>query len=105
MEKLVKCTTISVDCVHNDPVDIRCGGPEYLGFDFSVEQAKKEEMKNFIAESLTTLEVPVVGISCYGEKELPEASVWTKERILASIKEDAKYLKSEAKMGYYKVKY
>lgn len=31
---LIRCSKISVDCVSNDPVDIRCGGPEFLGFDF-----------------------------------------------------------------------
>ena len=40
MEK-IKCRKISVDSVYNDPVDIRCGGPEYLGFDFFVKEAKK----------------------------------------------------------------
>ena len=34
MEKIINCTRIAVDCVANDPVDIKCGGPEYLGFDF-----------------------------------------------------------------------
>ena len=42
MEK-IKCKKISVDSVYNDPVDIRCGGPEYLGFDFYV---KEEEVKD-----------------------------------------------------------
>ena len=28
---------IVVDCERNDPVDIRCGGPDYLGFDFYVK--------------------------------------------------------------------
>ena len=36
-KKLIKCSRIGVDCVANDPVDIRCGGPEYLGFDFNVK--------------------------------------------------------------------
>ena len=45
---LIRCSQISVDCVANDPVDIRCGGPEYLGFDFNVRVEQTEEMKKFI---------------------------------------------------------
>ena len=58
MEKeLVKCTEIGVDCVENDPVDIRCGGPEYLGFDFFVL-------------TLSELRVPAINIYSSGEREL-----------------------------------
>ena len=30
----VKCSKISVDCIHNDPVDIKAGEAEILGYDF-----------------------------------------------------------------------
>ena len=43
-KKLIKCSRIGVDCVANDPVDIRCGGPEYLGFDFNVREEETEDM-------------------------------------------------------------
>ena len=41
-EDLIKCTKICVNCVPNDPVDIRCGGPNYLGFDFFVREEETE---------------------------------------------------------------
>lgn len=32
-----KVRPCSIDLVENDPVDIRCGGPRWLGFDFSLD--------------------------------------------------------------------
>ena len=57
---LIRCSQISVDCVANDPVDIRCGGPEYLGFDFNVRVEQTEEMKKFIAVTLEIFEIPLI---------------------------------------------
>lgn len=28
-ERIIVCSHISVDCVVNDPVDVRCGGPDF----------------------------------------------------------------------------
>lgn len=49
---LIRCSQISVDCVANDPVDIRCGGPEYLGFDFNVRVEQTEEMKKIYCSNI-----------------------------------------------------
>ena len=100
MEKIIHCTRIGVDCVANDPVDVRCGGPEYLGFDFNVQKEQAEEMKKFIREALNSFSVPVAAIYSYGEIDLNEEKVWTKERIVAAISEDANYLISEASRNY-----
>ena len=35
---------INIDCTINDPVDVRCGGPEYLGFDFNVRKEDSKEI-------------------------------------------------------------
>ena len=32
--RTVHCTKIGVDCVKNNPENIRMGGPEYIGFVF-----------------------------------------------------------------------
>lgn len=98
--KLIRCSQISVDCVANDPVDIRCGGPEYLGFDFNVREEQTEEMKKFITLTLESLEVPLTYMYVCGKKELSEKDVWTKERIVEEIKKDATYLQNEAKRNY-----
>jgi len=98
--KLIKCSKIGVDCVANDPVDIRCGGPEYLGFDFNVREEETEEMKKFIAVTLETLEIPLANLYVYGNPELEEKNVWDKKRIVEAIQKDANYLKSEASRNY-----
>ena len=86
---LIRCSQISVDCVANDPVDIRCGGPEYLGFDFNVRVEQTEEMKKFIAVTLEIFEIPLTNLY-----------VWTKERIVKAVKDDAEYLQGEAQRNY-----
>ena len=102
MSNLVNCTRISVDCVENDPVDVRAGGPEYLGFDFNVRSEDVSEMKKFIATSLASFEVPVLYIYSNGNLDLSEDRIWTKERIVAEIAKDAEELKREAARTYYR---
>lgn len=100
MGKMIRCTKIGVDCVANDPVDIRCGGPKYLGFDFNVQKDQTAEMIKFIDEALITFEIPMDSIYSTGDFNLSEEKVWTKERIVKAIREDADYLKSEADRHY-----
>ncbi len=101
-EKNILCTCLGVDCVANDPVDINCGGPGYLGFDFSVPKEQTKEMANFIAETLNSFNIPLERIYRNGEKELKKEQVWTKERIVEEIKKESEYLIRESKRNYYK---
>ena len=96
----IRCTKISVDCVYNDPVDIRCGGPEYLGFDFFVKEEDVQMMKEFITITLNSLEIPLISIYESGFVNLSPNKVWTKERIFECIKKDESYLKYEASRNY-----
>lgn len=98
---LINCSKICVNCVANDPVDIRCGGPEYLGFDFSVKEEETDEIKKFIVLTLESLEIPLTKIYVGEKTTLTEKDVWTKERIVEEIKKDASYLQSEARRNYY----
>ena len=97
---LIRCSQINVDCVVNDPVDVRCGGPAYLGFDFNVKEEQTEEMKKFIALTLEKFEVPLENMYVSGSIDLNEKDVWTKERILQAVGADAEFLKSEASRDY-----
>lgn len=100
MEK-IKCKKISVDSVYNDPVDIRCGGPEYLGFDFFVKENEIKEMSNFIIDTLNKYGVPLNGMYVVGDVcLLSEDKIWTKERIDECIKREASYLISEGNRCY-----
>ena len=98
--KLIKCSKISVDCVANDPVDIRAGGPYYLGFDFNVKEEETEEMKKFIAVTLETFEIPLINLYTSGNNLIEEKQVWDKKRIVEEIQKDANYLKHEASRNY-----
>jgi len=98
---LINCLKIHVDCVANDPVDIRSGGPDFLGFDFNVKEAESEDMKKFISVTLDTLDVPLIRMYVGARTTLGEKDVWTKERIVEAIKKDASYLQSEARRNYY----
>ena len=97
---LIKCSQISVNCVANDPVDIRCGGPEYLGFDFNVIEEQTEEMKKFITATLKMFEVPLTSLFVSDTLDLNEENIWTKENIVKAIKDDAEYLQNEAQKNY-----
>lgn len=94
----VKCSKLGVDCVKNDPVDIRCGGPNYLGFDFCVRSEEKEEMINYIKATLDTLKVPFVNITYEGLVLVDESQVFDKDKIFASISKDASYLINESNL-------
>ena len=97
---LIRCSKISVDCVSNDPVDIRCGGPEFLGFDFYVREENTKEMTKFIIMTLDNLEVPFVSIKVTGTAEVKEEDVWTKKRVVKAIHDNAEYLQHEAKRNH-----
>lgn len=99
-ENLIRCSQISVDCATNDPVDVRCGGPEYLGFDFYVPVEQTLEMQKFIAVTLESFQVPVISIYKSDEFTLREKEVWNKARIVESIKKEADFIKSEATKNY-----
>lgn len=98
--KLIKCSRLSVDCVVNDPVDIRCGGPEYLGFDFNVKEDETEEMKKFIEMTLETFGIPLINLYHSKTNLIEEKYVWTKEKIVEEIKKDETYLKHQASRNY-----
>ena len=98
--KKVYCIKISVNCVANDPVDIRCGGPNYLGFDFFVEEEKADDMQKFISSSLESFDIPLVSMYTDGKMTLDAQKVWTQERIVEEIEKESSYLQSEAQRNY-----
>ena len=99
--KNVLCTTISVDCVKNDPVDVRCGGPAYLGFDFHVNKKNDVMMREFIINTLQGYEIPIEAIYSHGEFYLPSDQVWTDKKIVEEIEKEVDYLKSEAAINQH----
>lgn len=94
----IKAKKIGVDCLENDPVDIKCGGPLYLGFDFYVEENKCGETAKYIIQTLNQLKIPFISI--YTDEEtynLKEEELWSKERIRETIEEEKDFLIQESK--------
>ena len=75
---------IVVDCERNDPVDIKCGGPYILGYDFFVEDNNVDEVKEFIKIKLKEYRQPLMGISVIDVNY--DCKVWDKEMIEKCIK-------------------
>ena len=84
-EKMISCSHISVECVVNDPVDVRCGGPDFLGFDYIALEHFKVTLRN----------MNVVGIVNKKDSE-----VWTRNKIVRAIASDAEYLQFENSRNY-----
>lgn len=76
---------IVVDCEENDIIDIKCGGPRILGYDFYVEDEKADELVDFIKEMLKKYKQPLMGISKIPNVTCTKA--WDKEDIEKCIKE------------------
>ena len=75
---------IIVDCERNDPIDIRCGGPITLGFDFFVKDEETDDMISFIREELKKNNRPLMAINHFACGVI---TPWTKEMISQCIKE------------------
>ena len=92
MDDIILCARIGVDCIENDSVNVLNGEPKYLGFVFDVKREEAEMMMKFIEETLKEYSVPYKDIYVYSSISLPVVKVWTKERIVSTIRKDANYL-------------
>ena len=92
----VHCTRIGVDCVKNNPENIRMGGPEYLGFIFNVSKRNTEYMKEFIVEALLGYEVPIYAIKVLGEAQVEMNKVSDERTVAKAIRDHAAKLQEFA---------
>lgn len=76
---------IIIDCEENDIVDIKCGGPRILGYDFYVEDENVDDMIIFIKEMLKKYNQPLMDIKTI--LDVTCTYVWNKENIEKCIKE------------------
>lgn len=87
LNEIDDCNTvikIEVNCEKNDPVDIRCGGPKFLGFDFFTKKIDASDAIEFIREQLNKNSLPLINIDIQSASE--DATIWTKEKIAECIK-------------------
>lgn len=96
----IRVSKIGVDICRNDPVDVRAGGPEWLGFDFYVDEKSSDDMIRFIKVSLDHLQLPLASIGVIETLTIAKKDAWGKERILESLNREAEYLKGEAARNY-----
>jgi len=83
---LFKAKHYSVNCKRNDSVDIRCGGPPILGFDFYIDADLDEgETIAWLKQALKEANHNCMGISVRGETEVQK--LWTQEAIVKCMKE------------------
>ena len=83
---LVSCNMYSVNCEPNDSVDIRCGGPPYLGYGFFVaDDISQDEIISFIKQELKKNKQSFMSVSV-SQKEVDEKVLWDKELISKCIK-------------------
>ena len=94
MKKTVNITSafyFDIYCCDNDSVDIRCGGPATLGYEFYVDGEIPENediFKQFIKEMLNKYHRKYKDIYVRKIEEHREDHLWTKEMIEKCIKEN-----------------
>jgi hypothetical protein len=87
--EVCEATIISICCDYNDEVDVRCGGPATVGYDFGVSSDEDiKEYKKLIEGWCRKYRRGFMGISTNINKEFPVKHLWYKERIEKCIKEN-----------------
>lgn len=86
---LVVGRRVTINTEENDPVDIRCGGPMWLGYDFIVDADENvKDLKKFIDNTFKKFNkyYSSVYVSS-GTEEVPKSSIWSHSKIEKCIKE------------------
>ena len=83
------CTAkhIIVNCKINDAVDVRCGGPKVLGYDFYVDPDDEIGIIEFIKKKLKRYGRPLLSIKSH-DNEVRKSHLWTKSMIEKCIMEN-----------------
>lgn len=80
---------VSANCLPNDPVDVRCGGPAFLGFDFIVLDEHAADATALIRRVLHEVNKPLAGLTCSSAGEAADATkVWSLEQIEVALRKD-----------------
>ncbi len=86
MKNDVKCSIISIDIEENDPVDVRAGGPYYLGYDYVVKASEAEEIMDFIKDIFNKTNRKYISIYISDKDLYKDAEkVWDKAKIYKDL--------------------
>jgi len=78
---------IDISCQSNDPVDIRAGGPEILGYEFYVSPDEDiKEIEDFLKKCIKKYNQPYMGMTNKKREDFPVKHLWTKEKMEECIK-------------------
>ena len=83
---LVIARPIKINCKANDAVDMRCGGPPFLGLDFYVD-IDDESIKAWLKKALKKHGHPVMSITLGDEIEIAPKNLWSRQKIEGCLKE------------------
>lgn len=83
----IQAIHISADVKENDRVDIKCGGPQYLGFDFYINPDDKKKALSVVKEEIDKRDFPMSRVYECGTVLIEEKNVWTIEKIIKCIRE------------------
>jgi hypothetical protein len=86
---IIVCDALQIDigCELNDSVDIRCGGPAVLGYDFYVSSDEDEKnLETFLKNCLRKYKRNFMSISFSIKENFPVKDLWTREKMEECIK-------------------
>lgn len=87
-KELIIGRRVSIDTEENDSVDIKCGGPRYLGYDFIIDADEKpNDAKSIIEEMLKCSNTKYLSVYVYTDiVEVDKESIWSYDRIRKYLK-------------------
>jgi hypothetical protein len=78
---------VEVSSEMNDPVDVKCGGPAVLGYDFYINPDEDtRNIETLIRRCMRKKNQPIMGVSFDVEKDYPVKNLWTRKMIEDCIK-------------------
>ena len=91
---LVDCAVIKVDVIKNNPLYEQNNNSFAYGYSYSVRIKDIEKATKFIKACYDEYGIPYSRIYLSGFKLLNESSIWTKERIVNSIRSETTRFKA-----------
>lgn len=83
----MKVRNVSISVAHNDRVDIKCGGPTYLGFDFVIESKTPKYWRTFFNKMKNLRpDFPFFSMNISRPYEREESPKWDEKSIEKEIK-------------------
>lgn len=99
-DNLIECSKVSVNCIENDPADIKSGGPLYLGFDFNVKEEETNQYISIIFQTLKKYNIPIISIKVSDKIKLNKEDIWDEEEIAKEIESYSNFLITENAKSY-----